>query len=164
MVRSYGSVWAVAAVIALIASVGSDYVHGELRDEPGGLFSSADESAASPSAVDRSDSMLVRWDRDVAKERRGNRQRFVVKDFPLGRDLQVDLDLKPFRAVAEGAQIVLGRRHGCDEPIDFDPESILFFRGEVVGQPHSHVFLALSDHESTGQIVLGMGGREYRIS
>ncbi|MCH7720672.1 MAG: hypothetical protein IH988_06735, partial [Planctomycetes bacterium] len=88
----------------------------------------------------------------------------VIQGFPLGDDLQVDLALKSFPVVAQGAQLVLGRRHGCDEPIDFDPESILFFRGEVVGRPQSHVFLALSDHMSTGQIVLGVGGREYRIS
>ncbi|MCH7703097.1 MAG: hypothetical protein IID37_15565, partial [Planctomycetes bacterium] len=131
MVRAYGSVRVLAAVIVLFASAGAEEVRGELRSEADSLFRSATGSVAR-SAVDGSGPMLVRWDRDAAVERWRDRTRFVVNGFPLGRELQVGLDLKPFRVVAEGAQFVLGRRHGCDEPIDFDPESILFFRGEVV--------------------------------
>ncbi len=89
----------------------------------------------------------------------------TLTGFPLRRDLEVDLALERFRVTHSQTRFVLGRAGcvGCnDQPIRFDPESVVLLRGTIAGQPDSRVFLALTKHGSLGMIE--HQGERYRVA
>jgi len=86
----------------------------------------------------------------------------ILTDLPGGGTTA--LELTRFSVTTPDTRFVLGIPGGPDTPIDFDPADIVLLRGNVAGEPHSHVFLALSDrHESTGRITLAPG-HTYGVS
>lgn len=78
-----------------------------------------------------------------------------VVRFPLRRDLTVDLVLERFFVTGEQTRFVIGRRHGEDAPLAFDSSRVVLLRGQVRGDPASHVFLAISESMTSGQITAG---------
>lgn len=90
--------------------------------------------------------------------------RIIVQSFPLRPDLTVDLELTPFHVAGPRTRVVLGRKGGADEPLNYDPTRLAFFRGRVSGRAGSHVFLAFSDRVFTGSVELGPGAPRFGIS
>jgi hypothetical protein len=90
-------------------------------------------------------------------------RRFIVECLALDAGTTVDLQLERFNVVAPGARILLGTKDG-DVPAPFDASECLFVRGEVVGHPGSHVFLAFTGPSSAGRIELGPGRGAYSLS
>ncbi len=86
----------------------------------------------------------------------------VVRAFPLSATERVDLDLRPLRVVSERTRFVVGNTAGADSPLHFDAGSIVLLCGQVVGEPDSHVYLALSDGPSMGYIQRGATRHEIR--
>lgn len=89
-------------------------------------------------------------------------QTVELPSFPLPQGGVVDLRLRRFYVTGPQTQFVIGRKGAADVAMNFDPDSIALFRGEVVGRPNSSVFLALRDFASTGAI--RVDGQEFAIS
>ncbi|MBW2275301.1 MAG: hypothetical protein JRG96_18700 [Deltaproteobacteria bacterium] len=106
----------------------------------------------------------VRFDRATRRAAARRKGRFRVSRFPLRRDLEVELELEPFRVTSARTRFVLGRKSAPDIPLDFDSSEISLFRGEVRGRPGSRVVLVLRDGHHTGSIDLGPGAPRFRIS
>jgi hypothetical protein len=88
----------------------------------------------------------------------------TIERFPLDAGTMVDLRLQRFRVTGPDTRFVVGRSGGDDEASAFDPDRVLLMRGEVVGEPDSHVFLAMSPWGSIGRLELGDGGARYLMS
>jgi len=133
---------------------------GETTDAPRPL------RVLQPFTVGASDAELLTVGYDVDQVRLVARQpgKVVVKAFPLRRDAAVDLELEPFHVAGPRTRVVIGHKGQPDEPLNFDPTAIAFFRGQVSGRAGSHVFLAFSDRLSTGSIDFGPGAGRYWIS
>jgi len=104
----------------------------------------------------------VTWDPAAAREARDRGERFVAAGFPLAPGLSVDLDLEPFAVTSRDTRFVVGRKDGPDRVLDFDPSSLMLFRGRVLGRPGSQVMLVLGESLSTGWVQLE--GRRFLIS
>ncbi len=104
-----------------------------------------------------SDSATVALDVAVIRNMAGLATTFTLQQFPLSVDATVDLELERFRVTRPGTQFVVGQRGGEDTPWAFDPDRVTLLRGRVVGEPGSHVFMALSEWGSSGRIELGGG-------
>ncbi len=119
----------------------------------------AESKAASPNAG-------VAFDLDLAalKALVGQSQRVQMRHVPLSTGRSVDLELERFSITTPRTRFVLGRLHGPDVPLDFDPDSVTLLRGRVTGHPESSVFLALSDHQSYGRIDFGPGAERFQFS
>ncbi len=85
--------------------------------------------------------------------------RVRLKSFPLDKQKTVDLELEQFSVTSPATQIMLGT-DGGDRPMPH-PDVVLF-RGHVVGEPESQVFLGISRTQSNGYISLP--GREYILA
>ncbi len=110
------------------------------------------------------DVLTVNFDAAPVRLAAGRPGKVTIQAFPLRTDLAVELAVEPFRVAGPRTRVVLGRKGQPDEPIDFDPTTISFFRGEVPGRAGSHVFLAFSERLSTGFVDLGPGAERYGIS
>ena len=88
----------------------------------------------------------------------------TIERFPLDAGTIVDLRVERFRVTAPGTQFVVGRRGRGDDTCNFDAERVVLLRGGVVGEPESHVFLAVSPWGSIGRLELGVGGARYLMS
>lgn len=99
----------------------------------------------------------LRFDPEAVDELKAINGRILIDSFPLSADHAADLELERFRIVQPGAQFVLGRAHGDNAPLAFDPESIILLRGRIADQPQSRVYLALSPNMSNGIIESGAG-------
>ena len=108
--------------------------------------------------------VTLSWDRTALRERWLARTPFVIEQLPLVGGRTVDLELRPFAVTGPNTKFVVGRKGEPDAVLDFDPASVLLFRGKVMGRPGSHVFLALSDSRSTGYVDLGRGEGRFRVS
>ena len=106
--------------------------------------------------------VVASWDRPAALAARDAGSPFVAPGFPLPSGASVDLELEPFEVTSRRARFVLGTRGGADRPLEFDPSSLLLFRGRVAGHPQSRVFLALSEAITTGHVEIS--GRRYGVS
>ncbi len=93
---------------------------------------------------------------------------FVVKGFPLGYGVFVDLRLERFRVTKPWTQFVAGDGAGPGTPIAFDPEQIILLRGTVLDHAGSMAYLAISlgtgEWGSNGLINLGPGRARYALS
>jgi len=107
---------------------------------------------------------IVSWKRPAVHAAARKGERIRIADFPLSDELSVDLEVEPFSVTSGATRFVRGRRAASDEVLDFDPSSVVLFRGRVLGRPGSHVFLAVHEGGTTGAIELGSGDRGYRIS
>ena len=113
---------------------------------------------------DRAGLPTVRFSAPAVRAAGASANRVRLRRFPLRRDLEVELDVVPFRVTRGDTRFVLGRKDAPDEALDFDPSEVTLLRGEVVGRPGSRVVLALRDGRHTGQIDLGPGQPRYWIS
>jgi DNA-binding beta-propeller fold protein YncE len=109
------------------------------------------------------DASVVAWD-EAALAASAARAALVIRDVPLGRHLAVDLALEPFRVTGERTRFVVGRRDGPDVPLDFDPRSVVFWRGSVRGRAGSAALVGIGPGFVTGYVDLGPGGGRYRLS
>jgi hypothetical protein len=94
-------------------------------------------------------------------------QRIIIDPFPLSLipgQADIALDLEEFRVTGPNTRFVKGRADGADEPIDFDPSSIMLLRGNVPGFGGSHVFAALSAAGGVARIDLGPGRGRFMLS
>ncbi|MGD2108515.1 MAG: M12 family metallo-peptidase, partial [Phycisphaerae bacterium] len=107
---------------------------------------------------------VVTWDRPVMKQAARQQRALTVEGFPLLSGETVDLDIEPFRVTSPDTRFVIRRKGQPDVPFEFDPSSVLLFRGSVKDRPGSHVFLSLRDKGSAGYIDLGMGASRHLIS
>jgi hypothetical protein len=89
--------------------------------------------------------------------------RVTIESFPLGAGDAVTLSLRPFKITNGSTRFVIGSRTGEDVPLDFDFEAFTFLRGVVVGDAHSHVFLAVSDEYGTVGTI-DSWGRRFHVS
>jgi DNA-binding beta-propeller fold protein YncE len=119
------------------------------------VFAAGPDHAAASVAVLDPDALAA------AREHRG---RLTIERFPLGLGRSVDLVVEPFRVVSPDARFVVGRMDGPDEAMDFDPQSIVFWRGRVAGFPGSHVFISIAETSTFGRIELGAGRPTYVVS
>ncbi len=85
--------------------------------------------------------------------------RVRVKGFPLERGKRVDLELERFQVTSPETQIVMGTDQG--DRVMPHPE-VALFRGRVVNEPDSEVYLGVSSLQTNGFIRLP--GREYIIA
>ena len=88
----------------------------------------------------------------------------IIKNVSLAGATSVDLEVERFAVTRRDTRFVLGSRAGDDADFAFDTERVLLLRGRVVGDPGSHVFLALSEWGGTGMIELEGGQRRYVVS
>ena len=102
----------------------------------------------------------VEWELQAIRDAVAEDGKIMLRGLPLRSDLSVDLKVETFSLVGPNTRFL----SGLDGQIEFDPSSIVLLRGEVVGRPGSHVFLALHSGSSTGYVDLGPGHRRYRIS
>ncbi len=86
-------------------------------------------------------------------------QRVRLTQFPLEQNQTVDLELEQFSITDPATQIVMGTPDG-DVPIPH-PE-VALFRGHVIGEADSDVFLGLSPSGSNGRI--RFRGSEYLLA
>ena len=82
---------------------------------------------------------------------------FTLEQFPLSADVTVDLQLQRFRVTTPGTRFVVGHAGAGDTEWAFDPDRVTLLRGRVIGEPGSHVFMALSEWGNSGRIELGSG-------
>ncbi|MFQ5494215.1 MAG: M12 family metallo-peptidase [Phycisphaerae bacterium] len=115
------------------------------------------EAALAPATILRLDDAAYR-----AAGRQGAKLR--VTGFPLNDRQTVELELQPFSVVSPDTRFVIGDLNGPDRVFPYDATKLSFFRGRVVGEPGSHVYLSLSADSSTGYIDLGPGRPRHRIS
>ncbi len=73
------------------------------------------------------------------------------------------LELERFRITTPASRFVIGGPKG-DQPMDFDPESVLLLRGRAAGYESSHAYLAIADTMINGIIDLGPGYPTYGVS
>ncbi len=85
--------------------------------------------------------------------------RVRLKSFPLEQGKTADLDLEQFSVTSPNTKLVLGTDDG-DRPMPHP--DVLLFRGHVVNEPNSLVFLGISRTQSNGYISLP--GREYILA
>jgi len=85
----------------------------------------------------------------------------TIERFPLPGGAIVDLRLERFRVTTDRTVFVVGNVGG-DRPLEFDPDRVVLLRGQVVGEPASHVFLASTRRGGFGTISLA--GRRYDMS
>jgi len=90
--------------------------------------------------------------------------RFQAVAFPLPDGGEVDLTLQRFRVTTPETRFVVGSVDGPDRPLAFDPESIAFFRGKVVGVDGSQVFLSISESGVVGRVSMGLGAPTYHLT
>ncbi len=86
---------------------------------------------------------------------------FTVEHFRLAAETTVDLELQRFHVTGPGTRFVVGSVAGEDVTLEFDPDRVTLLRGRVVGEPDSHVFMALSEWGSSGRI--DHGGTQYAL-
>ncbi|MHC4416910.1 MAG: M12 family metallo-peptidase, partial [Planctomycetota bacterium] len=82
-----------------------------------------------------------------------------IENVALAPGLTVDLELEQFDVVGPRTRFVVapgGAR--------LDPPEVTLLRGRVAGEPHSHVYLALSPRGSAGRIELGPVAPRYQLS
>jgi len=82
-----------------------------------------------------------------------------INDFPLEQGKTVDLELEQFEVTSPATQIVLGTDDG-DKPMAHP--DVALFRGRVVDEPESEVFLGVSPLQTNG--FLRLPGREYIVA
>lgn len=88
----------------------------------------------------------------------------LIQGFPIGIGRSLDLEVERFWVTKPGTRFVVGGHGGKDEPLAFDPDSVVLLRGRVAGRPHSSVYIAISDFVSNGIIDLGKGLPRYGVS
>ena len=103
-------------------------------------------------------SATVAFDAAVIRAMAAGGARFTIEQFPLSADVTVDLQLQRFRVTRPGTSFVVGHVGAGDAAWEFDPARVTLLRGHVVGEPGSHVFMALSEWGTSGRIELGSGG------
>ena len=103
-------------------------------------------------------SATVAFDAAVIRAMAAGGARFTIEQFPLSADVTVDLQLQRFRVTRPGTRFVVGHVGAGDAAWEFDPDRVTLLRGHVVGEPGSHVFMALSEWGTSGRIELGSGG------
>jgi hypothetical protein len=106
---------------------------------------------------------VVHFDRGALRSEAARLGRARVRQLPLAEGRVVDLELEPVPIPFQGTRFVLGRKGRPDQPLAFDPEQVTLFRGRVVGEPASNVFLALGPGAASGSIDLG-GGERFRLT
>jgi hypothetical protein len=82
-----------------------------------------------------------------------------LEQVDLAPGLTVDLELERFDIVGPQTRFVAAPG---DRPLD--PPQVTLWRGRVAGEPHSHVYLALSPRGSAGMIDLGPARRRFQLS
>jgi hypothetical protein len=111
------------------------------------------------------DGPVFGWNEHELRTARDRGKPFSIERFPLDPTTQaVDFELEPFSVTTPETRFVLGQRDGPDIPFDFDPASVLLFRGSVAGRPGSHVFLTVAGGKAHGTVDLGAGGGRYRFT
>lgn len=81
-----------------------------------------------------------------------DREKVSVPDVSLGRPSLDTLELEPMDLWTPGAKVVV---HGAGAPQSLDPRPAQYFRGVVKGEPQSAVFLAVTDEQMHGLVVVG---------
>lgn len=106
---------------------------------------------------------IVDLDRGALRQAAALNVDFIIEQFPLAADLMVDVQLRRFEITTPETQFVIGS--GGSGALDgFDPADVTLLRGSVVGEPGSHVFLALSENSSVGLVDLGQSRRHFNIT
>ncbi|MEK6798944.1 MAG: zinc-dependent metalloprotease family protein [Planctomycetota bacterium] len=144
--------WVVTTTVAFVglqlpAAFAQDQSRGELE----ALIRITEDSSANGCAV-------VQIDEEVYR-RMLPHSRLRLRQFPLGAHDNVDLDLEQFKVTTPTTRIVIGTPDG-DRPMPH-PE-VALFRGQVVGEDDSEVFLGLSPSGSNGFV--RRGGMEYVLT
>jgi hypothetical protein len=94
--------------------------------------------------------LTLEWNQEAYEALRSS-DRFSMQQFPLADGLRVDLELQRFDVLAADARIVVVDENG---ERDLPRPDVLLFRGRIVGEPDSKVFLSFSPHGSNGHIHL----------
>lgn len=127
-----------------------------------------DETLAMPVALEsplhvagKSPGAVVTW---LSLDSHGYRalrsaEQVILKDFVLDADCRVDLELRRMTVFADDARIVLGTPAGN---VTAPRPDVAVFRGRVVGDSQSRVFLGLSPHGANGFIEYA--GERYVVS
>lgn len=76
----------------------------------------------------------------------------TLAGFPMPGDRRADLRLEPFQVLTPDASVVLATRKG---EVEIGSPEVALFRGQIVGEPDSHVFLSFSDFGTNGLIQSG---------
>lgn len=84
-----------------------------------------------------------------------------IRNFPLDAKTSADFDLEPFTVFTRDARIVADA--GITQEV-VPPPSVALYTGTLVGDPDSHVFLAISDRGINGFVRDPRGGENYIIS
>lgn len=74
---------------------------------------------------------------------------FEVQSFPVTSSNLVDLEVTPFQILAPNATVCMGTAQG---DVAINQNEATFLRGHVKGDPHSFVFLAVFEHQTSGYI------------
>jgi hypothetical protein len=82
-------------------------------------------------------------------------QKAVVENFPVGPEINADLELHRFDVFTPDAQILLAGPDGSTTPLP--RPDMAFFEGTVAGEPDSRVFLSASQQSVRGYIQRGEG-------
>src|SRR5262245_31976677 len=98
--------------------------------------------------------LVLTLDHEAVAELKAVRGPVRIDSLPLGRDRHVDLELERFRVTLPSTQFVVG---GDNLPFAFDPEAIVLLRGRTADDLNSHVYLAISEHATTGMIESDQG-------
>ena len=85
----------------------------------------------------------------------------VVPGISLTDDRIVDLVLERFTVTGPDTKFVVGPDN---RPLDFDPASVTLLRGNVQGEPGSHVFLAINGSDAVGFVDFPSTGRRFNIA
>jgi hypothetical protein len=101
---------------------------------------------------------VIRFQEDAYRQLR-SAPRIRLTQFPLEKNQTVDLELEQFSVTNGTTQFILGTPEG-DVPMPH-PE-VALFRGKVVGETDSEVFLGVSPSGSNG--IIRVGGREYVLA
>ncbi len=147
-------------LVLLVALLPAPHASGA-GGQPEGEIAGADDRSIFRLRGVGDDVVILEWDRHEVREVTAAGIRTRVPSVTLQTGLAVELEIEPFSIVTPDTRFVLGSKDGPDRPLEFDPASVSLFRGDVVGYPGSHVFLALSEKGSTGYIDLG--STRYRI-
>ena len=89
--------------------------------------------------------------------------RIRISGLSLPEGRAIELEVEPFTVVTSATRFVIGStaEGKNDLKFDFDPGRMTLLRGEIAGEPGSHVFLAVSDLGVMGTFDLGAGRGRY---
>ena len=146
--------WGLVLIVIFLAST---VVWGQQRADSR-IFIPADRAVNGDAYELTSTNRAMALDVDIAAFKAVAAPEMTISNVPLAPGLTVDLELREWNIVKEGANLVYGTEHG-EEPITL---GVRMYRGTVKGESESDVFLSFADGSLLGHVTTS--DKSYEIS